>query len=99
VNTQGEDTENEEQLMENIVSVAHGDSVANANSVKHVPNGLKKQILQNLVLEAVLDKAMEDMLAAPSALPESSDETKIGNDSKNDDKVMEEAEDEKKIPI
>ena len=28
-------------------------------------------------------------------LPESSDETKIGNDSKNDDKVMEEAEDEK----
>ena len=62
-----EDTENEEQLMENIVSVA-GDSVANANAVKHVPNGLKKQILQNLVLEAVLDKAMEDMLAAPSAV-------------------------------
>ena len=31
-----------------------------------VPNGLKKQILQNLVLEAVLDKAMEDMLSSPS---------------------------------
>ena len=35
--------------------------------MKHVPNGLKKQILQNLVLEAVLDKAMEDMLSAPAS--------------------------------
>ena len=35
--------------------------------MKHVPNGLKKQILQNLVLEAVLDKAMEDMLSTPAS--------------------------------
>lgn len=42
-----------------------------------VPNGLKKQFLQNLVLEAVLDKAMEDMLATPA--------TQVGsNETKND---------------
>ena len=34
--------------------------------LKAVPNGLKKQILQNLVLEAVLDKAMEDIYNTPT---------------------------------
>ena len=68
-----EDTENEEQLMD---SLAVGDTsppVTGSNAVhgspsRHVPNGLKKQILQNLVLEAVLDKAMEDMLSEPTAV-------------------------------
>ena len=61
-----EDTENEEKFLENL----GGDSpVKDASGhVKHVPNGLKKQILQNLVLEAVLDKAMEDMLATPATV-------------------------------
>merc|ERR1719495_2946239 len=94
-----EDTENEEQLMD---SLAVGDTsppVTGSNAVhgspsRHVPNGLEKQILQNLVLEAVLDGAMEDMLSEPAALPESSDEAKAGDDSKEDDQIMEE-EDEK----
>ena len=70
-----EDTENEEQLMD---SLAVGDTsppvnVTNAvhgspDVPRHVPNGLKKQILQNLVLEAVLDKAMEDMLSEPATV-------------------------------
>merc|ERR1719150_709100 len=84
-----EDTENEEQLMD---SLAVGDTsppVKGSNAVhgspsRHVPNGLKKQILQNLVLEAVLDKAMEDMLSEPTALPESSDEAKAGDESKEE---------------
>ncbi len=42
------------------------DNMNNPEELAKVPiNGLKKQILQNLVLEAVLDKAMEDMLATP----------------------------------
>ena len=62
-----EDTENEEKFLENL---GVGDSpIKDAQGhVKHVPNGLKKQILQNLVLEAVLDKAMEDMLATPATV-------------------------------
>merc|ERR1712083_566670 len=56
------------------------------------PNGLKKQILQNLVLEAVLDKAMEDMLSEPTPLPESSDEAKAGDESKEEPEMMEEEE-------
>jgi hypothetical protein len=39
------------------------------NTNNKVPNGLKKTFLQNLVLEAVLDKAMEDMLATPGPPP------------------------------
>merc|ERR1711874_762170 len=38
--------------------------------------------------------AMEDMLSEPTTLPESSDEAKAGDDSKEDDQIMEE-EDEK----
>ena len=45
----------------------HLESSSETSPMKHVPNGLKKQILQNLVLEAVLDKAMEDMLSTPAA--------------------------------
>lgn len=41
-----------------------------------VPNGLKKQILQNLVVEAVLNKAMEDMLATPAASTVAASEVK-----------------------
>merc|ERR1712018_515426 len=86
-----EDTENEEQLMD---SLAVGDTsppvnVTNAvhgspDVPRHVPNGLKEQILRNLVLEAVLDKAMEDMLSEPATLPESSDEAKAGDESKEE---------------
>merc|ERR1712018_514126 len=43
-----------------------GNKIATYNSypedVKVLPNGIKKKLLQNLVLEAVLDRAMEDML-------------------------------------
>merc|ERR1711874_715730 len=99
-----EDTENEEQLMD---SLAVGDTsppvnVTNAvhgspDVPRHVPNGLGKQILQNLVLEAVLGGAMEDMLSEPAALPESSDEAKAGDDSKEDDQIMEEEEEKVQI--
>merc|ERR1719219_1530276 len=41
-----------------------------------VPNGLKKQILQDLVVEAVLNKAMEDMLATPAASTVAASEVK-----------------------
>merc|ERR1711993_226059 len=33
-----------------------------SDDVKVLPNGIKKKLLHNLVLEAVLDRAMEDML-------------------------------------
>ena len=33
-----------------------------SEDVKIIPNGIKKKLLHNLVLEAVLDRAMEDML-------------------------------------
>merc|ERR1712244_29327 len=43
-----------------------GNKIATYNSypedVKVLPNGIKKKLLHNLVLEAVLDRAMEDML-------------------------------------
>merc|ERR1711971_48098 len=96
-----EDTENEEKFLENL---GVGDSpIKDAQGhVKHVPNGLKKQILQNLVLEAVLDKAMEDMLATPATLLESSDqEAKVGDESKNEaseqQKPMETEENDVKV--
>ena len=68
-----EDTENEEQLMDSLTVGDTSPPVTGSNAVhgspsRHVPNGLKKQILQNLVLEAVLDKAMEDMLSEPTAV-------------------------------
>merc|ERR1711971_691380 len=96
-----EDTENEEKFLENL---GVGDSpIKDAQGhVKHVPNGLKKQILQKLVLEAVLDKAMEDMLATPATLLESSDqEAKVGDESKNEasehQKPMETEENDVKV--
>ena len=58
----------EDQQAENEAeNEAATESSANSESPSpvKVPNGLKKQILQNLVLEAVLDKAMEDMLSTP----------------------------------
>ena len=68
-----------------------------------VPNGLKKQILQNLVLEAVLDKAMEDMLATDGTETNSdkketkvdfseAEETEIVTSNTDDDKADEQAE-------
>ena len=47
-----------------------------SDKIKSLPNGLKKRLMHNLVLEAVLDKAMEDY--APGSFND-------GNNSNNED--------------
>ena len=43
-----------------IASIAGASASAVSDKIKSLPNGLKKRLISNLVLEAVLDKAMED---------------------------------------
>ena len=44
---------------EDVIATIAGDSAV-SEKIKSLPNGLKKRLISNLVLEAVLDKAMED---------------------------------------
>ena len=44
---------------EDVIASITGESAV-SDKIKSLPNGLKKRLISNLVLEAVLDKAMED---------------------------------------
>lgn len=63
--------------------------------IKSLPNGLKKRLISNLLLEAVLDNAMQDLLPEPS-----DKETETGKENQdgadNPDKPSQESPSKKK---
>ncbi len=60
---------------DHVNSSSGGEDVDVVKSIDPRPNNLKKKLLQNLVLEAVLDKAMEDMLPRTDSANDTAAET------------------------